>query len=149
MKTSQRGKALITAFEGVRLTRYKDSAGLWTIGVGHLIRHDENFTQISPEKAQELLAADLVSAENCINSLGVELNQNRFDALVCWCYNVGCGAVKSSTLVKKLRAGDFDGAAKELLRWDKVDQKSIPGLKNRRNAEMELFLAPCNNDAQV
>lgn len=140
MKTSQRGKDLITEFEGLRLERYKDSAGLWTIGVGHLIRHDENFIQISPEKAQELLANDLKTVEDCLNSQGLNLTENQFSALASFIFNVGCGAFKVSTMRQHLKSGNYEKAAKEFGKWNKIKGVSSMGLTRRRKAEMELFL---------
>ena len=70
------------------------------------------------------------------------LNQNQFDALVSWTFNLGPGNLRSSTLLKRLNAGDYRGAADEFLKWNKADGKVLPGLTKRREAERALFLEP-------
>ncbi len=138
MKCSERGKELIKEFEGCILKPYKDAVGLWTIGVGHLIKEGENFGSITIDEAMELLAKDLQWAEACINNTGVELTQNQFDALCSLVFNIGCGAFQGSTLLRKLKAGE--NAASEFLRWNKAGGVVLKGLTRRREAEMRLFL---------
>ena len=71
----------------------------------------------------------------------VKLNQNQFDALVSFTYNLGAGALGSSTLLGKLNRGDFEGAADEFPKWNKAGGKVLNGLVKRRAAERSLFLS--------
>lgn len=142
MKTSQKGIDLIKKFEGTVLKVYKDAVGLPTIGIGHLIKKGEVFTTITQQQAEELLAKDLKQFEEGVStSVKVALTQNQFDALVSFAFNLGMGNVNSSTLLKKLNAGDIQGAANEFLRWNRAGNKVLPGLAKRRLAEKELFLS--------
>ncbi len=152
MKTSKKGIKLIKEFEGFRSKAYLCSAGVWTIGYGstlytnnHKVKQGD---QISLTEAEELIANDLIKFENAVNKLvTVQVNQNQFDALVCFIYNIGEGAFKSSTLLKKINLKDFTGAADEFLRWNKAPSPStgklraLPGLTRRRTAERKLFLS--------
>lgn len=142
MKTSQKGIDLIKKFEGTVLKVYKDAVGLPTIGIGHLIKKGEVFTTITQQQAEELLAKDLKQFEEGINtSIKVALTQNQFDALVSFAFNLGMGNVNSSTLLRKLNAGDIQGAANEFVRWNRAGGKVLNGLTRRRLAEKELFLS--------
>lgn len=139
VKTSQNGINLIKEFEGCRLTAYKCPAGVWTIGYGHT-NGVKSGQKISQQQAESFLAEDIKKFESGVNSaVSVSLNQNQFDALVSFSFNCGIGALKSSTLLKKLNAGDYNGASNELLRWNKANGKVLEGLKRRRNAEKALF----------
>lgn len=103
----------IKKFESCRLTAYQDAAGVWTIGYGHT---GSVYTgmQISQEQAEDLLKEDLKRFEAAVNRYVTgALTQGRFDALVSFSFNVGEGALKKSTLLKKMNAGDMDGAARE------------------------------------
>ena len=105
--TSQQGIDRIKKFESCRLTAYQDAAGVWTIGYGHTGSVYAGM-QISQEKA------DLKRFEAAVNRYVTgALTQGRFDALVSFTFNVGEGALKKSTLLKKMNAGDMDGAARE------------------------------------
>jgi lysozyme len=142
MTTSPAGLEFIAKWEGEVLHVYKDTAGIDTIGIGHVVHPGETFPGgISHEQALSLLAVDIATAERAVNELGVELSQNAFDALVSFTFNVGTGALESSTLARKLREGFRDGAADEFLRWDKAGGKPSVGLHNRREAERALFLS--------
>jgi lysozyme len=100
MKTSQAGINLIKQHESLRLKPYLCPARKWTIGYGHLIKENEDFTEITEAQAEELLRQDLVIAENCINTaLKEPLAQNEFDALVSLSFNIGINAFKKSTLL--------------------------------------------------
>jgi len=86
------------------------------------------------------LAEDVREAEDAINDLcKVSLTQNQFDALVSFVFNVGVGAFKSSTLLRKLNAGDYDGAAGQFPRWNKDNGREIAGLTKRRHLEQSVF----------
>lgn len=97
---------------------------------------------IDQETADRLLKTGLVSYENDVLKLvRVKLTKGQFDALVSFAYNVGSRALSTSTLLKKLNAGDIKGAADEFLRWNKAGGKEMPGLTKRRKAEREVFLS--------
>ena len=140
MKTSQNGINLIKSFEGCKLTAYKCPAGVWTIGYGHT-KGVKQGMKISQLQADTYLKNDLKTYENYVSKyVKVTLNQNQFDALVSFTFNCGGGALKSSTLLKKLNNGDYTGAANELLRWNKSNGKELAGLTKRRKTEKALFL---------
>ena len=146
MQTSDKGIALIKQFEGCRLTAYQDSVGVWTIGYGWTQPVDGKPIRagmtIKQETAERLLKTGLVSYESDVSRLvKVSLTQGQFDALVSLTYNLGCRSVSTSTLLRKLNAGDYAGAADEFLRWNKAGGKVLNGLTRRREAERALFLS--------
>ena len=116
MKTAQKGLELIKHFEGCELTAYKCPAGVWTIGYGHIKGVSEGMT-ITQEQAEQMLLDELVEYENYINELvSVDLSQNQFDALVSWVYNLGPSNLRSSTLLKVLNSGDYNGVSAQIMR---------------------------------
>lgn len=136
---------LIKSFEGLELKAYKDAVGVWTIGYGHTsMAGDPKVVPgmvITKQEAEALLLKDLVKYENGVKRwVKVPLNPNQYGALVSFCYNVGEGNLSKSTLVKKVNAGDFAGAAKEFAKWNKAGGKELKGLTRRRTAEASLFL---------
>ena len=144
-KTATRGIELIKEFEGCRLTAYKCPAGVWTIGFGHTGSVDgkaiTSGMTITAAKATELLKGDLAKFEAAVNAyVTAPITQNMFDALASFTYNVGAGALKGSTLLRKLNAKDYNGAADEFLRWNKAGGKVLNGLVRRRGRERSLFL---------
>ena len=104
---SANGLKKLMEWEDVVLHRYRDAAGLWTIGCGHLIQPGEDFSKgLTTEQVLDLLADDLTRFEAAVNSkVTVELTQNQYDALVSFAFNVGVGAFQKSTLLKKLNQG--------------------------------------------
>ena len=147
MKTSDRGVALIKAHEGLRLTAYTDPVGVWTIGYGHTTAAGppkvERGVKITEAGADAILRQDLAKFEKYVtDAVKVPLNQNEFDALVSWTFNLGPSNLRSSTLLRKLNAGDRAGAADEFMKWTKAGGKTLPGLVKRREAERALFRAP-------
>ncbi|SAF46383.1 lysozyme [Enterobacter kobei] len=141
MKTSNNGIGFIRAHEGYKLTAYLDGGGVWTIGVGHTKGVKKGQT-INQAQADKFLADDLAPVETCINGkVTAALNQNQFDALASFVFNVGELAFKGSTLLKKLNAGDYTGAANELPKWCHDNGKMVQGLLNRRIDEQVLFLS--------
>lgn len=139
MNTSQKGIDLIKSFEGCRLKAYKCPAGIWTIGYGHTSGVKEG-QMITFSMAEQFLKQDLKRFETSVNNLvTVAITQNQFDALVSFCYNLGAMALKSSTLLKKLNNGDYNGAAEEFDRWVYANGVKLQGLVRRRAAEKELF----------
>lgn len=146
MRVSENGINLIKQFEGCRLTAYQDSVGVWTIGYGWTQPVDgkpvgKGMT-ITQQKADDLLKQGVIQYENGVNSLvKVQLNQNQFDALVDFAYNLGVNALKGSTLLRKINTGDYAGAANEFTKWNKAGGKELAGLTRRREAEKSLFLS--------
>ena len=141
MKTSPKGIALIKEFEGLRLKAYKCPGGVWTIGYGHTAGVKSGMV-ITEAQAEEYLKADLVPFERYLNGLGLALNQNQFDALVSFIYNVGTGNFSSSTLLRKVRANPQDNSIMdEFLRWVYSKGRVLPGLQRRRLAEMKLYFS--------
>lgn len=131
---------VIKHYEGLRLKAYKCPAGVWTIGYGHT-QHVKDGDVITNEQADLYLLDDLRDAENAVNiHTKVKLNQNQFDALVSFVYNLGSGSFELSTLLKKLNAGDYLGAANEFKRWNKAGGKVLNGLVKRRETEANLFI---------
>jgi lysozyme len=132
--------AFITEEEGYRNKAYKDSKGLWTIGVGHLIKSDEKHlinATLTDEEVEELLRSDLRWCSEAVeSSVRVPLTQSQFDALYSLCFNIGEGAFKKSTVVKRINENDLKGAAEAILMWNKP-AVLIP----RRKREKALFLA--------
>ncbi|ANI83305.2 lysozyme [Kosakonia oryzae] len=146
MQISNKGIALIKQFEGLRLDAYQDSVGVWTIGYGWTQPVDGKpigkGMVIKPETADRLLKTGLVSYENDVSKLvKVKLTQGQFDALVSFAYNLGTRALSTSTLLRKLNAGDYRGAADEFPRWNKAGSKELAGLTRRREAEFALFMS--------
>lgn len=146
MQTSEKGIALIKQFEGCKLTAYQDGVGVWTIGYGWTQPVDGKPIRagmtIKQETAERLLKTGLVSYESDVSRLvKVGLTQGQFDALVSFTYNLGARSLSTSTLLRKLNAGDYAGAADEFLRWNKAGGKVLNGLTRRREAERALFLS--------
>lgn len=147
MKISAAGIELLKQFEGCRLTAYQDSVGVWTIGFGTTTGVKEGQT-ISQIKAEEYLRFDLAIFEKAVTeSLKVPVNQNQFDALVSFTYNVGVSAFRSSTLLNLINEKtDKKVVAAEFSKWVKAGNQTLPGLVSRRKAESELFLKGAKND---
>ena len=149
MRTSQSGLEFITEHEGLRLDAYQDQAGLWTIGVGHLIRPFETHLQGAPitnAQAMELLREDVKTAETDVrNALKIEVNQNQFDSLVSIAFNLGGPQFRSSTFIKRINASDSRERITEAWhRWNKYTDESgnlavSRGLHLRRIAETNLY----------
>ncbi|MEQ1105211.1 MULTISPECIES: lysozyme [Acinetobacter] len=144
MKISNNGLNLIKQFEGLRLNAYDDGVGVWTIGYGTIkypngvrVKRGDKITQA---QADQYIANDVATFERAVNMLvNVPLNQNQFDALVSFTYNLGATNLSASTLLKKLNSKDYKGAAAEFPKWNKAGGKVMTGLVRRRKAEMELF----------
>ena len=129
----------ITKEEGFRNKAYKDSKGLLTIGVGHLIKNDEQHlkdTTLSDEQVKELLRSDLKWCSEAVeSSVRVPLTQNQYDALYSLCFNIGETNFRKSTVVKRINENDLKGAADAILMWNKPAV-----LQKRRERERALFL---------
>ena len=147
-KIGAKGLHLIKDFEGLKLTPYKCSAGVWTIGIGTTVY--PNGKKVSPSDApiNEItslmyLTHDLEYFCKQVDSYTTDLvNQNQFDALVSFAYNCGVGNLKSSTLLKKVNANTNDPSiSAEFLKWNKAAGKVIGGLTRRRQAESDLYFS--------
>ncbi|MBX3638352.1 MAG: lysozyme [Rubrivivax sp.] len=164
----QEAVELIKAFEGipdgdpstVNIDAYLDPVGIWTIGWGHAIRHGSDFLRgaenksvaralfpggITRAQAEALLRADLIDfAAGVLRRVQVALDDSQFGALVSFAFNAGLGNLGQSTLLRRLNAGDFAGAADQFLVWNKGRVRGVltelPGLTRRRRAERALFL---------
>jgi lysozyme len=159
MKLSDQGAKLIKSFEGLRLTAYRDVAGVWTIGYGSTRYHDGRAVKPGDKLADEIQASALfantlgqyVDAVN--NYVKVPLTQNQFDAMVSFAYNEGTGALKGSTLLKKLCEKNYQDAANQFLLWTKItnpqtgEKEECGTLKERREKERKLFLTVRVDDA--
>ena len=143
MKTSQAGIDLIKRFEGCKLKPYLCPAGLWTVGYGHVIGNGKE----APEKQlytrgeiNELLRTDLARFERgVLRYCPVHLTQSQFDALVSFSFNLGLGVLQRSTLRQKILRKDGEGAAKEILKYNKAGGQVLKGLTRRREAEYRMF----------
>ena len=150
MNFSDTGLSLLKTLEGFKGKPYPDSGGKMTVGYGHLIVKGDGVATgdiIDQVKATELLVRDDENAVACVKDCVTStINQNQFDALVIFAYNVGNHALQNSTLLSKLNSGDVDAASKQLLVWNKVHFKGafleVAGLTNRRLAEQKLFNTP-------
>jgi lysozyme len=171
LKTSKNGLEFIARWEGVVLHPYMDVGGLWTIGVGHLIKPTDSFSTISNlkikelikskdrshpysellisrEEALDILSQDILEVEVALNlAIKVPLNQNQFDALVSFGFNCGTGVFRTSGACRALSAGHYNAVAERLLDWSKVriggELRVNKGLFARRQSEGELFNKSC------
>ena len=139
MNISQEGLSLIKKFEGCELEAYKCAANVWTIGYGSTDGVKEGM-EISQERAEMLLLEDVEVFEESVNKLvEVPLEQNQFDALVSWTFNLGSTNLKNSTLLKVLNDKEYEGVPAQIKRWNKAGGKVLQGLIRRREAEALLF----------
>ena len=140
MRTGTKGLELIKHFEGLELNSYQCAAGVWTIGYGHT-KGVQDGMSISEARANEMLEEELVEYEGYVNTLvTVPLNQNQFDALVSWVYNLGSSNFQASTLLKVINAGgEMLAVPAQIMRWNKAGGKVLEGSTRRRQAEADLF----------
>lgn len=125
----------IASHEAFRGSTYKDSGGIPTLGYGETKGVTLGQTT-TPERAlQKLLESADEHAKGMNTCITVPLYQHEYDAYLSFTYNVGVGAFCKSNLNKKLNAGDYSGACKELLKWNHVGNKVLPGLTKRRQVE--------------
>lgn len=137
---SDAGFDLTEQFEGLRLSAYQDQVGVWTIGYGHTGPEVHGGLILTEDQADTLLHSDVAAAVSCVNrAVTANITQNQFDALVDFVFNLGCGALLSSTLLRYINAGEFDLAAPQFLLWDHAGGVVVQGLLTRRQAEMTLF----------
>ncbi len=139
MKISAKGFNFIRQHEGLRLKAYQCSADVWTIGYGHTqgVSMGDTCTR---EQAEQWIMEDIAWAEKAVNRQGLNINQNQFDALVSFVFNLGETAFKSSTLLKKIKANPNDPTiADEFAKWKYAGGKVVAGLAKRRKNESNLY----------
>lgn len=139
MKISAKGFNFIRQHEGLRLKAYQCSADVWTIGYGHTqgVSMGDTCTR---EQAEQWIMEDIARAEKAVNRQGLNINQNQFDALVSFVFNLGETAFKSSTLLKKIKANPNDPTiADEFAKWKYAGGKVVAGLAKRRKNESNLY----------
>jgi lysozyme len=145
MKASKECLKMLAHHEGVRQKPYKCPAGLWTVGVGHLIGDGKTLPDswnktFTLDEVYDILAKDVARFERGVNKyITVPLRQNEFDALVSFSFNLGLGVLQRSTLRQALNRGDKEGAIASLLKYNKAGGKVLKGLDNRRKDEAALF----------
>lgn len=153
MKLSDNGLLLLQKFEGFSSEPYQDSAGIWTIGYGNT--YYEDGTKVKKDDATITKDRGLLmfrtigerfdsGVKKLCDSVGITLTQNEHDALVCFAYNCGVGALASSTLWKQIilfhrGQGTLEDVGKQWVRWNKAGGKVLKGLTKRREAEFALF----------
>ena len=139
MKVSQECVNLVKFFEGFEAKAYLCPANVWTIGYGRT-RNVKEGDMINELQAERDLLEELEEfGHQVLNTVQVPLEQNEFDALTSWTYNLGVGNLQSSTLLKKLNSGDKNSVPSEMLRWNKAAGKVLAGLTRRREAEAKLW----------
>jgi lysozyme len=145
MKVSKECLKMLAHHEGVRQKPYKCPAGLWTVGVGHLIGDGKTLPDswnrtFTLDEVYDILAKDVVRFERGVNKyITVPLRQNEFDALVSFSFNLGLGVLQRSTLRQALNRGDKEMAIQSLLKYNKAGGKVLKGLDKRRKDEAALF----------
>ena len=139
MKTSDKGIDLIKKHEGFRAKAYKCPAGKWTIGYGHTL-NVKSTDVISLDEAEYFLKKDVEFAENEVNRHNLNINQNQFDALVSFVFNLGVGNFTRSTLLRKIKSNPNDPTIREEFeKWIYADGKVLNGLVRRRKDEADLY----------
>jgi len=143
MRTSPKGRALIEAFEGRYLKAYRDSVNVLTIGYGHTSAAGEPYVSegmtITEADADSILATDLGKVEKQVEHYVTKpLNQAQFDALVSFTFNLGQGNLASSSLCRRINAGDYD-VSNEFLKWNRAGGQVLTGLTRRRRAEAAMW----------
>jgi len=147
-KISKKGLDLIKKFEGLKLKPYLCSAGVPTIGYGNTLYENGKKvslkdTIITEQRATELLSHSLKNLEQHVDSFcRDDINQNQFDALVSFAFNLGPYNLKSSTLLKKVNKNPNDPTIRdEFMRWTKAGGKVLKGLVERRKCEADLYFS--------
>lgn len=140
-RVSEDGYEIVKHFEGFEPEPYYDSVGVITWGYGETLNVPKE-GYITERQASEKLRKRMERdyASHVRDMVHVEITQGMFDALCSFSYNLGWGALKKSTLLKKLNSGDYEGAGEEFLRWNKAGGNVLAGLTRRRRAERAMFL---------
>lgn len=143
MKVSEYGLALVKHFEGCRLHPYLDAVHLWTIGWGRRISDSavkQYWNGVSQDQADKWFNDDIQGfALGVTKLLQKPVEQHEFDAVVSLAYNIGIGALKTSTMLRLLNEGDKNGASKEFRKWCHAGAHVLPGLLRRRTVEQNMF----------
>lgn len=139
---NQEGLELIKVFEGCELKAYRDAVGVLTIGYGSTGGHVKAGMTITRVEAEQLLREDLQRFEVGVDQrLGdIEVTDNQFSAMVSLAFNIGLANFSGSSVLRRILAGNVQGAADAFLMWNKAGGKELKGLTRRRAAERELFL---------
>lgn len=147
-KIGTKGLDLIKSFEGLKLKPYLCPANVPTVGYGSTFYENDKKVKltdpsITEQRASELLLDSLKGFERYVDSYcRDDINQNQFDALVSFCYNLGPANLKSSTLLKKANVNPNDPTiAQEFLKWNKAGGRALKGLTKRRQAESDLYFS--------
>lgn len=139
MKTSNKGIDLIKKHEGFRPKAYRCSANVLTIGFGHTL-NVKSTDVITLDEAEYFLRQDVEFAEKEVNKHNLNINQNQFDALVSFVFNLGVGNFARSTLLRKIKSNPDDPTIrKEFERWVYAGGKILTGLIKRRKEEANLY----------
>lgn len=139
MLTSSNSKEAIKVFEGLRLTKYKDIGGVDTIGYGHCGKNLPDIITLT--EAEDYFTKDIALNEHYVNTLvKVNLTQEQFDAIVDFCFNLGAGVLKASTLRSKLNRREYSDVPNEIRKWCHCKGIKVPALIKRREFEAKLFM---------
>ena len=142
LNISPNGLVILKDYEKFSAKWYLCSSKKWTIGWGHVRTSKDRFDTVTLEEADKLLQSDCLIAETCIKKfVKVALNQNQFDALTTFVFNIGITAFSESTILRLLNEGKFEQASEQFGRWI-YPESSRRGLIKRRNRECALFLKP-------
>jgi len=141
MKASGKCIELIKRHEGFKAKAYKCPAGVWTVGFGSTVGVTEGMV-VTEEQAVEMLRKHLATVERDLNNLKLAINQNQFDALVCFIYNIGFGAFLKSGILRSIRATPNSPVIQALFsEWVNGGGKRLPGLVRRRTDETTLYFS--------
>ncbi|MAW80325.1 MAG: muraminidase [Parvularcula sp.] len=145
MRINDAGLQIIKDSEGLRLEAY-EAGGEWLIGYGHRRTAQAGMT-ITEQEAEQLLREDVRASEDTVRRLvTVPVNENQFSAMVSLAYNLGESGFSRTTVLERINAGDYDGAADGFLIHNRVrvngELQSVPYLTERRQKERDLFLTP-------
>ena len=156
MKMSALGRQALIEMEGSQVAAYRDSAGLLTIGVGHLLTKSELSSgklaiagqtvkwrdSLTAGQVDALLAQDIAPVETAVTAaVKVPVTEDQFDALVCFAFNVGSGAFRGSNLLRKLNSGNYAAVPTQMRRWVYAGGEVVAGLANRREREIAMWSA--------
>lgn len=140
MQISEAGKAFTERREGRRNAPYRDSKGLWTVGVGHLLLPGEQRRTLTDEEVDALYDIDILEREEVLNGLlKVDIDQQMYDALFDVMFNIGNAAFANSTLLGYVNAGRFEEACIEILQWSHAGDRIDDGLLLRRAKDALIF----------
>ena len=143
MYVPQQAYDLARTFEGLRLEPYRDAAGYWTVGYGHLLsrdRSDAHYQTVTEAEAEALLTINLAKAATAVNRLcPVPLTDGQFAALIDFAFNLGAGNLQGSTLRQMVNRGDMVDAGAQFGKWVYAGGVKLSGLVRRRRAEAALF----------